>query len=240
MNRGDKSAKYAKNKSEEIQLKNRKYMRTVATWQSLVKELTPDQLDSYPSTELYRESVILVGKPIPMVTNRELIQLVASAIAVKMASDVEEDLDEQLDYEMDDWEIDKENDRWENILKRWATAFAVAYSATLLDSVYTGKPIGKNLKEELDKFNRHMGLVYENESSRVWVRKETKRLSQDNVKYVKWVAQVNACKICEPLDGKVFLLEDLPDDYRKHVNCRCELVPVNKADYLSDGGDYDA
>lgn len=239
MNRGDKSARYAKNKSNQMQLDNRKYMRTVKVWESMVVEIQPNELDNYPTTAFYRESVALVGKRLPAMTNRQLIQVVTSSIALAMADDIENDINEQLDYEMEDFDIDKENDRWRESLRRWATAFAVAYMATLLDGVYTGKPINKQIKEELAKFNRHAGLIYENESSRVWVRKEHTKLKQDNVQYVKWVAQVNACKICQPLDGKIFKLEDLPSDYRKHVNCRCELDPVEKSDVLSDYDDFD-
>lgn len=45
---------------------------------------------------------------------------------------------------------------------------------------------------------------------------------------VQWVAEDDdkTCKICKPLDGQVFNLEDAPP--KAHPNCRCYYIPVRQ------------
>lgn len=48
------------------------------------------------------------------------------------------------------------------------------------------------------------------------------------VKWVKWVTQQDerVCEDCDPLDGKVFPIDQVPP--KQHPRCRCYIVPVKK------------
>ena len=57
-------------------------------------------------------------------------------------------------------------------------------------------------------------------------------LKQRGVKKVRWVAEQDSrtCNKCIELNGRVFLLKDVPP--KQHWNCRCYVVPVSSRTHL--------
>lgn len=86
--------------------------------------------------------------------------------------------------------------------------------------------VSRNPGKEIDVAMRYLSRQFGQYAINVADEGLKQAYEDENVTKVRWVTagDEKVCEDCRPLDGKVFLLEEVPP--KPHWNCRCFLVPV--------------
>jgi SPP1 gp7 family putative phage head morphogenesis protein len=69
-------------------------------------------------------------------------------------------------------------------------------------------------------------MIARTETAAAWAEGNTQSYREAGVEYKEFSAASDACPICSPLDGKVYPVGSTEQVIPKHVNCRCDWLPV--------------
>lgn len=93
--------------------------------------------------------------------------------------------------------------------------------------------LAEELSEYFDGRKSHAEMVARTEMGRIRTEAERARYKETGIEKLEWITADSPCDICDPLDGKVFLLEDCPP-IPLHPDCECDTLPVADDTPLDD------
>ena len=85
--------------------------------------------------------------------------------------------------------------------------------------------ISKQLQRDFNVGHSNSDRLIRTEASRVYNEARTESYKQYGIDKVEFLAEHDACSVCESYDGKVYGLEQGPE-IPVHPNCRCAYAPV--------------
>ena len=96
----------------------------------------------------------------------------------------------------------------------------------LIEAILSVKTM-QDRKKQLDIATRYIARQLEQTADDVTMASIKKAFEDAGVQLVEWITQHDerVCAECEPRDGQIFELKDLPP-LPAHYNCRCFIVPV--------------
>lgn len=118
----------------------------------------------------------------------------------------------------------------------------------LTQSIINGRhpnDVARELRRQFDISQKQAERLMRTESARVHAECAVKSMEKNGVTQYEWVSEPSACKICGPLDGKIFEVKGAEFGNVKHPmfplhpNCRCAVIAVvdKTADEKSDKTD---
>ena len=116
----------------------------------------------------------------------------------------------------------------------------------LTQSIINGRhpnDVARELRRQFDISQKQAERLMRTESARVHAECAVKSMEKNGVTQYEWVSEPSACKICSPLDGKIFEVKSAEFGNVKHPlfplhpNCRCAVISVvdKTADEKSGG-----
>lgn len=105
----------------------------------------------------------------------------------------------------------------------------------LTQSIINGRhpnDVARELRRQFDISQKQAERLMRTESARVHAECAVKSMEKNGVTQYEWVSEPSACKICGPLDGKIFEVKGAEFGNVKHPlfplhpNCRCAVIAV--------------
>lgn len=98
--------------------------------------------------------------------------------------------------------------------------------ARLIEGIFSVKKLSERRKQ-LDIAERYIARQITQTADDYTISSFIEGLKASGVKEVEWVTQQDekVCEDCEPLDGQIFDMDDIPM-LPQHYNCRCFIIPI--------------
>lgn len=105
----------------------------------------------------------------------------------------------------------------------------------LTQSIINGRhpnDVARELRRQFDISQKQAERLMRTESARVHAECAVKSMEKNGVTQYEWVSEPSACKICSPLDGKIFEVKGAEFGnvnhplFPLHPNCRCAVIAV--------------
>ena len=105
----------------------------------------------------------------------------------------------------------------------------------LTQSIINGRhpnDVARELRKQFDISQKQAERLMRTESARVHAECAVKSMEKNDVKKYEWVSEPSACKICSPLNGKIFEVKGAEFGnvnhplFPLHPNCRCAVIAV--------------
>ena len=105
----------------------------------------------------------------------------------------------------------------------------------LTQSIINGRhpnDVARELRKQFDISQKQAERLMRTESARVHAECAVKSMEKNSVTQYEWVSEPSACKICSPLDGKIFEVKGAEFGnvnhplFPLHPNCRCAVISV--------------
>ena len=105
----------------------------------------------------------------------------------------------------------------------------------LTQSIINGRhpnDVARELRRQFDISQKQAERLMRTESARVHAECAVKSMEKNGVTQYEWVSEPSACKICSPLDGKMFEVKGAEFGnvnhplFPLHPNCRCAVISV--------------
>ena len=105
----------------------------------------------------------------------------------------------------------------------------------LTQSIINGRhpnDVARELRRQFDISQKQAERLMRTESARVHAECAVKSMEKNGVTRYEWVSEPSACKICGPLDGKIFEVKGAEFGnvshplFPLHPNCRCAVISV--------------
>ena len=109
----------------------------------------------------------------------------------------------------------------------------------LTQSIINGRhpnDVARELRRQFDISQKQAERLMRTESARVHAECAVKSMEKNGVTQYEWVSEPSSCKICSPLDGKIFEVKGAEFGNVKHPlfplhpNCRCAMISVINRD----------
>ena len=105
----------------------------------------------------------------------------------------------------------------------------------LTQSIINGRhpnDVARELRRQFDISQKQAERLMRTESARVHAECAVKSMEKNGVTQYEWVSEPSSCKICSPLDGKIFEVKGAEFGnvnhplFPLHPNCRCAVIAV--------------
>ena len=116
----------------------------------------------------------------------------------------------------------------------------------LTQSIINGRhpnDVARELRRQFDISQKQAERLMRTESARVHAECAVKSMEKNGVTQYEWVSEPSACKICSPLDGKIFEVKGAEFGnvnhplFPLHPNCRCAVISVIDKAAAEERGD---
>ena len=116
----------------------------------------------------------------------------------------------------------------------------------LTQSIINGRhpnDVARELRRQFDISQKQAERLMRTESARVHAECAVKSMEKNGVTQYEWVSEPSACKICSPLDGKIFEVKGAEFGnvnhplFPLHPNCRCAVIAVIDKEAIKKRGD---
>lgn len=106
-----------------------------------------------------------------------------------------------------------------------ANALAARLENDMREMILSGKDIHKQLMRDMSVSYHEADRLIRTESAHIYTEASKTAYREANIQKVEWLAEADACEICDSYNGKQWPIDEAPM-LPVHPNCRCCLLPV--------------